>query len=154
MPLIGWDAFCEGHHRPFVIHAPRAAQAPQACFGALQQFVCSIGLIGNFSFFQAETFARIVFELEADAVRVARALGARAAGQADEWAGQWLLSPDWATAERMTTGASSSRRLPSRPNQTKRRLRRRWHQLPVSQRIFSTEPATGREARELHGALP
>jgi len=128
MPLMDWDAFREGHHRPFMIHAPRAARAPQACFGALQQFVSSIGLIGNFSFFQTDAFARIVFELETDAVRVARALGARAAGQADEWAGQWLLSPDWATAERSTT-RPPFRRSPGHQKRPKQRLRQRWRQL-------------------------
>ena len=137
MPLIGWDAFCESHHRPFMIHGRQVAEPPQVRFGALQRFISSIGLIGNFALFQGDNFVRAVFELEADAVRVARALGARAVGQGDEWAGQWLLSPDWETAERITAHTSSLRRSPSRRKRSKQHVRRRWHQFPMAQWTIS-----------------
>ena len=105
MSLMGWDAFCECHSRPFLIQAQLAAGAPEGWLDSLPRFIRSMGLKGNFSLCRGNECVRAAFESEADAKQVVRALGAKKVGTGDEWAGQWRLTLDWAEEPRRSRGA-------------------------------------------------
>ena len=83
MSLMGWDAFCECHSRPFLIQAQLAAGAPEGWLDSLPRFIRSMGLKGNFSLCRGNECVRAAFELEADAKQVVRALGAKDLGPGD-----------------------------------------------------------------------
>ena len=122
MSLMGWDAFCECHSRPFLIQAQLAAGAPEGWLDSLPRFIRSMGLKGNFSLCRGNECVRAAFELEADAKQVVRALGAKDLGPGDAWAGQWRLMLDWAEAENVTKRTSDFRCSPSLQTRTRRRL--------------------------------
>ena len=122
MSLMGWDAFCECHSRPFLIQAQLAAGAPEGWLDSLPRFIRSMGLKGNFSLCRGNKCVRAAFELEADAKQVVRALGAKDLGPGDAWAGQWRLMLDWAEAENVTKRTSDFRCSPSLKMRTRRRL--------------------------------
>jgi hypothetical protein len=129
MPLMGWEAFCECHNRPFLVQAQLAEGAPEGWLDSLPRFIRSMGLKGNFSLCRGNEGVRAAFELEADAKQVVRALGARDLGPGDEWAGHWTLLLDWAEAEKVTKQASAVRYSPSPQVRPKRRLWPRFHLL-------------------------
>ena len=138
MPLMSWDAFFERHHRPFMIHAQEGIETPRVQLGTLQRFIGSMSLKGNFALLPGDKFLRAVFELKEDALRVAQTLGASPVGRGDEWAKQWLLSADWATAEAAPMGTSWSRRSPGHHGRPKQRSRQRWRQLTVAEWIIGS----------------
>lgn len=142
MPSMDWDAFCRSHHRPYMIQSQQRAGAPRVRFDALHRFIDSMGLIGDFSVFQDNDCLRAALELEADAVRVARALGAKALGRRDEWAGLWLLHADWVTEEWIT--ARTTLLQPSTRSQTrlKHYLRRRLRRLGIAHRTVGAASPT------------
>ena len=108
MPLMGWNAFCDAHHRPFLIRAHFDATAPQVRLDTLERFVKAVGPKGNFALCQGEKVIRAAFELEADAVQAVRILKARNMGRDDEWAGQWALFVDGRAMARITTDGATA----------------------------------------------
>jgi hypothetical protein len=112
MPLMGWDAFCDAHHRPFMIRA-HVDEKGSGRFEALQRFIESLNLRGNFALCQAENSLRAAFESEKEAVKAARILGARKVGRGDQWAGEWAFVMNEAVAAKF---ASASRKPQRRPD--------------------------------------
>ena len=112
MPLMGWDAFCDAHYRPFTVRADLDASGPQTRFESLQRLIKSMDLTGNYALYRGEDFIRVAFELEADAAQVVRTLNAHKAAHVDQWAGQWVFPLDGATTARIKSLLRPFKRSP------------------------------------------
>ncbi|CAN5475093.1 hypothetical protein BH10PSE6_BH10PSE6_31170 [soil metagenome] len=111
MPLMGWDAFCDAHHRPFMIHAQVDEEGSRR-FEALQRFIESLNLRGNFALCEGDNSLRAAFESEKEAVKTARLLGAKKVGRGAEWAGEWAFVLNEAAMAKITSAVRTPRRRP------------------------------------------
>ena len=109
MPLMGWDAFCDAHHRPFLICAEVDEGGAQR-FGPLRRYIESLNLRGNFAWRQVGKFLRVAFESEEEAIRIARNLGAKKVGRGEEWAGQWVFVLNEAATAKITSASRKPQR--------------------------------------------
>jgi hypothetical protein len=118
MPLKGWAAFNDAHHKPFVIVAALVTKGKgQSPFDLLQRLLRSLPLTGNFAMSRGEDFIRVAFEAEADARVVVKVLSARPVAQSrEEWAGHWefgLDVPAMTTIRAMVAGKRAPRQVRS-----------------------------------------
>lgn len=109
MPLMGCDAFCDAHHRPFLICAEVEEGGAQR-LGPLRRYIRSLELNGNFAWCHGGSSVRVVFESEKEAVRIARNLGAKKVGRGDKWAGQWAFVLNEAAAIKITSADHKPKR--------------------------------------------
>ncbi|MCW5736508.1 MAG: hypothetical protein KIS73_20440 [Enhydrobacter sp.] len=109
MPSMDWDAFCDAHHRPFMISA-QVKQERAISFAALRRFIESLKLKGNFALCLAGDTLRAAFESEDEAMRTARILGARKLGRGQEWAGEWKFAMNRKTTAKITSADRAPRR--------------------------------------------
>jgi hypothetical protein len=113
MPLMGWGAFSEAHHRPYVIIAELAAKGRQTPFETLQRLLRSTSLKGNYALHRGEAFIRVAIEAEADVLVIVRRLGVREVEGREEWAGRWEVTLDNPTLTRIRSMLQPLRRSPS-----------------------------------------
>lgn len=84
VPLMRWDAFHDVHQRPFAVRAGIDGRA-QRRYELLTRLAEGLRLGGAYAFKPEGASIRMMFEREADALKVAEAVRATRASGGDSW---------------------------------------------------------------------
>jgi hypothetical protein len=95
MAIMGWKAFTDSYHRPYMIFADVAqGQSEQTHFEVLRRLAVAMDPKGSFALFPEDGYIRVAFELDQDAKKFAAGVQAQRTAREDGWAGQWAFGYD------------------------------------------------------------
>jgi hypothetical protein len=90
---MGWSAFHQAHPKSYMLFADLAdGVSQQSGFIVLRRLIDQASLSGRYAMMPEPGLYRVVFQNEADALKVADALSAAPTGREVGWAGQWAVA--------------------------------------------------------------